>query len=85
MDANDGLQGHDDFSSGMTRFDVPQSLWGLAQRIRAVDDRRQLADFNEFLRHGQVVVIRHGEIPALALADKRRQQQRLDKAHDKGG
>lgn len=41
--------GDDDFPSGMSRFEIPDSLSRLAQRVRSVDDRRANGDLQQLL------------------------------------
>ena len=56
---------------------------GLAQRIRPIDDGRELAGFDEFLQDDQVVMTRYREISAQAMADKRGQHQRRSREQGK--
>jgi hypothetical protein len=37
------LDRHDDFAFGMALLEIPQSIRGVAKRIRPLDNRRQLS------------------------------------------
>ena len=64
--------GDDDLSSGVSFSLVPQSLRDLTQVVTPIDDRRDLAGFDEILQNGQVLsVVRHDE-HAHPLAHERR-------------
>ncbi len=51
------LHGDDDFSSGVSLFQIADGLGGLTQRVRSVDDRRDLSGFHELLQNNQVVLV----------------------------
>ena len=69
--ADASLHGDDYLSPSVAPFDMTEGRRGLAQRVRAVDDRRELSGFDEFLQIYQVVMIRHRKVPAQALAHER--------------
>jgi len=48
--------GDDDFSSRVTIFQIADSLWHCAQRIRPVDHRRDLACLDKLLQDLQVLL-----------------------------
>jgi hypothetical protein len=54
----------DDLPSSVTSADVIDRLRGLAQRVRSIDDRCDLAGFDERLQDNQVLLLRrHDERP----------------------
>ena len=50
------------FSSGVTFIQIPEGFSGLAQRVCCVDDRSDLAGFDELLQNNQVLVVRNRKI-----------------------
>ena len=47
----------DDFSSGVSLFQIPDGLRDLAQRVRRVDDRCDLPGFDELLEDDQLLLV----------------------------
>lgn len=62
------LQGNDDFASGVSLSDITESLGGLAQRVRSVDDRCYLPGFDQFFEDEQVLMFRRRNKRASLLA-----------------
>ena len=60
--------GNDDFSWGVTSFQIPEGLRGFAQRVRPVDDRPDLSGFDEFPQKHKVRMVRHRNKEASLLA-----------------
>src|SRR5687768_12018963 len=50
-------RGDDDFPSSVSLFEIADRLRGLAQRIRPVDDRRDLARLDELLQSCQIPLV----------------------------
>jgi hypothetical protein len=48
--------GDDDFPLSVSFFQIPDGLWNLGERVLSVDDRCELAEFNELLDNDQVLV-----------------------------
>ena len=46
------IHSYDYFSPGVTFIQIPEGLTGLAQRVRSVDDRRDLAGLEELPEDG---------------------------------
>jgi hypothetical protein len=63
--------GDDDFSLSVSLLQVPDGLGDLAQRVRPVDDRCDLAGFDELLKEDQVLVVLRGDECAQLLAHER--------------
>jgi hypothetical protein len=64
--------GNDDLSSGVSFCLVPESVRDITQGEAPIDDRRDLAGFDELLQNTQVLsVVPHNEHPH-PLAHKRR-------------
>ena len=59
---------YDYFSSGVTFIKIPEGLRGLAQRVRSVDDRCDLAGLNELIQNNQVRMVRNRNIRSSLLA-----------------
>ena len=72
--------GDDDFSSGVSLFEITDGLGDLAQRVRPVDDRCDLAGFDEVLESDQVLVVLRRDERAQLLAHERGQHERPDLA-----
>jgi hypothetical protein len=62
--------GDDDLPSSVSRFDVANSLRGLAQRVGAVDDRCDLAGFDELRESDQVLLARFCDERAKVLGSR---------------
>jgi len=63
--------GDDDLSSGVPLFQIPDGFGGLAQRVRLIDDRRDLAVLDELLEHDQVLAVLLRDERAQLLAHER--------------
>ena len=72
--------GDDDFSSGVSLFEITDGFGHLAQRVRPVDDRCDLAGFDEVLESDQVLVVLCGDERAKLLAHERGQHERAELA-----
>ena len=49
--------GDDDFSSGVTFFQIPYGLGNLAQLVMSVNDRRDFSGFKKFFQDEQVLFV----------------------------
>src|SRR5215208_1000188 len=72
--------GDDDFSSSVSFFQIPDGLGDLAQRVSPVDDRCNLAGFDELLEDEQILVVPLVNECAQLLAHERGQHERADLA-----
>src|SRR5215212_5862364 len=72
--------GDDDFSSSVSFFKITDGLWDLAQRVRPVDDRCDLTEFDELLEDEHVLVVLLVNECAQLLAHERGQHHRPDLA-----
>lgn len=52
---DDDLYGDDDLALSMSGFEITDRLRGLAQRIRSVDDWRDVSGVDELLQNDQVL------------------------------
>jgi len=57
----DASHGDDDFSSGVSLFQMADGLGNLAERVRRVDDRRDFAGLDELFEHDHVVALLLGD------------------------
>jgi len=69
--AGRALERDDHLASRVAAFDVPQCRGRLAQRAGLVDDRLELAGFDEFLQHDEIRVIRLRKIATQLVAHER--------------
>jgi len=67
------------FSSGVTFIQIPEGFRGLAQRVRSVDARCDLAGLNELIQNNQVLIVRNRNIRASLLAHDMVSCQRREK------
>src|SRR6266511_839772 len=74
--------GDDDFSSGVSLFQITDGLWDLVERVRLTDDRRYLSGLDEFLEHDQVLAVLLRDERAQPLAHERGQHERPELAID---
>jgi hypothetical protein len=65
------LDGDHDLSSGVSLFQMTDGLGDLTERIRRVDDRRDLAALDQVLEHDQVLALRLRDERAQLLAHER--------------
>src|SRR4051794_41709850 len=72
------FDGDDEFASRAPVEEVADSRSGLAERIRAVDDRCELAGVDELSERHQVFGVLRGHECAELLADERGEQERAD-------
>src|SRR5215208_2491450 len=72
--------GDDDFSSSVSLFQIADRLGDLAQRVRPVDDRCDLAGFDELLEDDHVLVVLLVNECAQLLSHERGQHERADLA-----
>jgi len=49
--------GDDDFSSGVSLFQITDGLGDLAQRVRSVDDRCDLSGFKKLFQNNQILLV----------------------------
>jgi hypothetical protein len=72
--------GDDDFSSGVSLFQIPDRLGDLGERVGPVDDRCDLPGFDELLEDDHVLVVLRGDERPQLLAHERRQHERAELA-----
>lgn len=71
------LHRDDDFASSVTLVQIAEGLRRLAERVRPVNERCELASFNELPESNQVLVFGDGNNRAPLLAHEQGQQKRL--------
>src|SRR5919202_4958151 len=75
-----GDHADDDFSSGVSLFEVADGLWNLGERVSPVDDWCNLPGFDELLKNDQVLVVLLIDECAQLLAHQRGQHHRPELA-----
>ncbi len=47
----------DDFSLGVSFFEIPESFWDLTQLVTSIDDRRYFAGFKKLFHEAHVLLV----------------------------
>ena len=70
--------GDDDFSLGVTFFQIADGLGDLTQLVVSVDDRRDFSGFKKFFQDEQVLFVSFRQHRDHLLAHERRQHEHLE-------